>query len=433
MNGKGGQPPLEGKDPKVFGACDTMPPDPDPLPPSPYQPLPRRYDDKPGDRFKEVLGRGGSWSKECGGPYCYGVPIYRQYLTGKSGHNDKGEVIGTPTREWSTWYDNQCGTQAATNDKCNFPFARMNGASEWQRDVMTVNNGKFYIDTTRSKDGQLFSEALGKPGEPTEAYVECSKQTSGNCQPRSVNVFEATKTYMVFFLFAKNDTQTKNYTKQTYQIYVGEGFKPDTGFKGVKITGTENRFKYDEWTTPWKAEMIGSDGKPNPTGDILQVTVDFSQVTGVQFDPKKAISETCKPASFCQWGMARIGGAGACDTSLKDNDPRVVMNPNLKNIAKKICSEWAVKDLDCPAGGCLGFAFTLPDKFEAKNQYKRPTPEDIKDTDSVWSKFSFKQAGQSASDCTYDDGKNTPGKGSCGVPDCANGMGNPPFCDKPTQ
>jgi hypothetical protein len=108
------------------------------------------------------------------------------------------------------------------------------------------------------------------------------------------------------------------------------------------------------------------------------------------------------------------------------------MNPNLKNIAKKICSEWAVKDLDCPAGGCLGFAFTLPDKFEAKNQYKRPTPEDIKDTDSVWSKFSFKQAGQSASDCTYDDGKNTPGKGSCGVPDCANGMVNPPFCDKPT-
>jgi len=170
--------------------------------------------------------------------------------------------------------------------------------------------------------------------------------------------------------------------------------------------------------------LIGADGKPNQNGDILQVTVDFSQVTGVEFDPKKATTETCKPASFCSWK------GNTCGCSLKPGDPRLLINPKLKDICEKTCNEWAVKDLDCPKGGCLGFAFTLPDKFEAKDQYKRPKPEEIKDTDEVWSKFSFTQ-GKGAGDCTYDDGKNTPGKGSCGVPDCANGMGNPPFCDKP--
>src|SRR5204863_3659454 len=87
-----------------------------------------------------------------------------------------------------------------------------------------------------------------------------------------------------------------------------------------------------------------------------------------------------------QWsGMASIGGGGSCETSLKDNDPRVVINPNLKNIAKKICSEWAVKAIDCPAGGCLGFSFTLPASAKfADDSYHRPRPDEIDITTAPW-------------------------------------------------
>ena len=33
-------------------------------------------------------------------------------------------------------------------------------------------------------------------------YVECANKKSGACEPRSINVFEPGKTYVVFFLFA---------------------------------------------------------------------------------------------------------------------------------------------------------------------------------------------------------------------------------------
>lgn len=396
---------------RPFGACgsETAPDHP--------------ADDKQaGARFDKNQFRGGTWSRDCAGPYCYGVPIYRQYLTGK-----KGKDASSSTREWLTWYNNKCDPPTDGNGvvkpECNFPFARMAGASEWQRSLMTVNNGKFYIDTTAKQETQQISPALGRKDNAFEDYVECSQRpTGGNCSKRSVNLFEKDKTYLVFFLFAKKDT------KQVYQIYVGKDFKPDTGFKGVKITDTNLRFKYVDWTTPWKAEMV--EGSTKGVKDILQVTVDFSQVTGIELDPKKATSATCKPASFCQWGLAQLGGSGTCRTSLKDNDPRVLINPALKTIAEKVCGEWAVKDLDYPAGGALGFRFTLPGTFAADDKYHRPLPEAIPDNDTVWSKFSLK--GVSAGDCTYTDA-NTPGKGSCGVPDCANAMGNPPFCDKPAS
>jgi hypothetical protein len=329
---------------------------------------------------------------------------------------------------------------------CKFPFTRMNGANEWQRDVLTVNNGKYFIDTTVSKDTQQKTTDLGRPGTVQDNYVECSERKSGHCEQRSVNVFMGGKSYFLFFLFAKANT------KQTYQIYVGKDFKLSAdAFKGIRITGTDKRFKYVNWadSTDWQSASAAVSKKPlfaqlvseqdttkvDPAGGILQVTVDFSKVTGVHFNPKKAISETCKPASFCQWsGMASIGGDGSCETSLKDNDPRVVINPNLKNIAKKICSEWAVKAIDCPAGGCLGFSFTLPASAKfADDSYHRPQPDEIDITTAPWNlRFTPVGSAVAGAECFYDAKSNRVpdpvSSSQCKVSDCGMGEKWAPFC-----
>jgi hypothetical protein len=148
-----------------------------------------------GGRWLKKDMRGGTWSRDCAGPYCFGVPIYRQYLTSDtSGKND---------REWQTW-SSKCKkpTDDATGKvqkDCNFPFARMSGASVWQRDVMTVNHGKFYIDTTVSAGVQQTTDDLGNKKDAAAVYVECDVKkkagTGGNCEPRSVNVFQENQTY----------------------------------------------------------------------------------------------------------------------------------------------------------------------------------------------------------------------------------------------
>jgi hypothetical protein len=310
----------------------------------------------------------------------------------------------------------------------------MAGAKQWQRNIMTVNNGKYFIDTARSEKTQKETDDLGAKTDWNADYVECSVKESQkldtqnlpdaiNCQQRSVNVFQKNQTYFVFFLFAQADT------KQIYQIYVGDGFNKDdkNQLSGIKVTYTDGHFRYVDSDHQWQAEMIaGADGK----NDILQVTVDFSKIPKVGntdvktlFDPNpnSAVNnQTCKPISFCTWK-----GAKNCACALADNDPRVLLNPDLKEICTKTCGEWAVKDLDGVAlkpddknafeTARYGFRFKLPGGFEAKDQYKRPQPTDIKnDTDikdtierknawDRWNKILFNPvAANLAGDCAYD-------------------------------
>jgi len=69
---------------------------------------------------------------------------------------------------------------------------------------------------------------------------------------------------------------------------------------------------------------------------------------------------------------------------LDAGQPGVTINPGaknplkttLQNDASRACSTWAIKDLDCPTRGCLGFSFTLPDqsKFKADATLTNPSP-----------------------------------------------------------
>jgi hypothetical protein len=59
----------------------------------------------------------------------------------------------------------------------------------------------------------------------------------------------------------------------------------------------------------------------------------------------------------------------------------VLASPTLKASCQQACQTWAVKDLDCPPAGCLGFSFTLPPGFQAADQNKRPSPTPFPTTD----------------------------------------------------
>ena len=188
---------------------------------------------EPASRVLQSVGRGGIWSQECTNPACYGVPLYRQFLTGNDGTN------GQPrTGEWITWVDKKCDTPNPPDPvQCRFPFVRMGGQATYQRSSLTANHGAYYIDTTVPRDIQYGSAEMPS-GEPFTTIVPCEFNPNGPCQPRSVNVFQGEQTYTVYFLYTKSGAHA---TQQSYQVYVGDRFNPKTDVQAVKVglnTGT---------------------------------------------------------------------------------------------------------------------------------------------------------------------------------------------------
>jgi cell migration-inducing and hyaluronan-binding protein len=270
------------------------------------------------------------WNSECSNESCYGVPLYRQYLT---------------TAEKKHWDDN-CSLEAdKKSDKCRWPFIRMAGANIQQRQTMTMNNGVYYLDTTVSELQQQ-----------NEDFTHTGKGG------RLVNVFRKNQPYNVFFLY------TTKTTVQTYQIYVGENFmKDNTGKYGARGVGRMNVNSAPLVFTPDQSvKGITFDDSLVKSKGILTVKVNFGEVTELDPTPE----ELCQPRSFCKPSADKK----QCVMALSENDPILIANRNLKGDVEAACKNWAVKDLDCPRSGCLGFSFTLPDDFDAKDQYKRPDP-----------------------------------------------------------
>jgi cell migration-inducing and hyaluronan-binding protein len=286
-------------------------------------------------------GEGGIWSSECTNQRCYGVPLYRQYLVG----DDQKK-----TGEWTHWFGNECNDpQKQKLAQCRWPFMRMAGQNLYQRETLTANHGTYYLDTA-VKIGTQQGEPFSQPPQ------------------NDFNLFQEDQTYYMFFLYAKKETH------QSYQIYVGKGFNTASMLKAVRGSlanapvifsdykdGSGNPQPHPSWlTTP--ANPVDGNG-------VLTVSIDFTGLT--ELDPSAA--NLCEPHSFCK----AVGNT--CRTALAQdgsNSPAVKANKDLWAEADAVCKTWAVKDLDCPAKGCLGFAFTLPHGFKADDQGQaaRPSP-----------------------------------------------------------
>jgi cell migration-inducing and hyaluronan-binding protein len=278
------------------------------------------------------------WGSSCSNENCYGVPLYRQYLTGTKDPDKKNS-----TREWKRWQDNGCDVNGSKQE-CRWPFIRMAGADISQRETLTVNNGLYFLDTTVSKEVQQ-TEKFKHPRECPRDNPQCEVQV------RSVNVFKGDKTYHMFFVYAKRSS------RQKYQIFVGKSFNQTNGFKQIRMIIETKQLTHmppitnKVWATP-DYSRVADQG-------ILTVDVNFADLETLDPTSKNGL---CRPRTFCQ------PQGDSCVSALNEND-RLYAESNA------VCRNWAVKDLDCPLDGCPGFSFTLPQNFEIDAKgYHRPAP-----------------------------------------------------------
>ena len=85
----------------------------------------------------------------------------------------------------------------------------MAGMNICQRETMNVNHGQYYVDLTASAATQ--AKPIVRPA----------------AAPKK-NIFIGGKKYDFFLVYAKKNTE------QTYQMYVGSGFDPNTGVKLIR-------------------------------------------------------------------------------------------------------------------------------------------------------------------------------------------------------
>jgi hypothetical protein len=194
------------------------------------------------------------------------------------------------------------------------------------------------------------------------------------------NVFSPGETYTLFFLYLKPETH------QTYQIYVGTKFKKDA-LKAVQVQIPHANFKIDPLSGPLPP-WLKPDWSAVETTGILTLETNFAKDGSVaeSLKPKPA-NGLCQPHEFCR------ADGDKCVGNVAENDPRfwvvgghVTYGPTEANA---ICSQWAVKDLDCPTSGCLGFQFTLPSEFEADAKPDAPSPHRPKPESFPESKIQF--------------------------------------------
>jgi hypothetical protein len=278
-----------------------------------------------------------NWSEDCANNVCFGVPLYRELITGS-----------------------EKTARAAVS------AIRMMGESFFQRNTLTVNNGAYYMDTTVTKAKQLDLHAGN--------FTEFQGSTATN--PR---------VYNVFLLFAKSSTA------QTYDIYVGPNFDKATDVKLVranisakKITFTSSDTLPPTWSKDYKNGVL-----------TVTVNMNFPQfITDYNAERKR----DCQPNSFCTWtGTPEAGSCGCNAAAIDYPDPNLInecngtndknIDPTAPSKPLSLCS-WSVADVVCPDGGCYGFSFKLPAGFPGPKPGLPPAgncfPGPPKTPDSPW-------------------------------------------------
>ena len=265
------------------------------------------------------------WDSNCGNQNCYGVPLYRENLL-------SGETSAVPIR--------------------------LMGQDKYQRSSLTTNNNRYYIDTTPS--------------------LKVQDTPSGNFPINYINVFMGGKTYYVFLLFAKTTTI------QTYDLYVGKNFNPDSQDQ-LWLTRVELPSAYNfkkAGPIPNAAENVSY----NKSTGVLSVTLNMSEIPDFETGYSAAQKSGCQPTTFCKW-VGNVPGGDNCQCANSIfSPPSATFQTDECSSTNGICS-WATKDVDCPEGGCVGFGVKLSDSFQASDSPPNPAPTTQpfpSGADSVW-------------------------------------------------
>jgi hypothetical protein len=265
-------------------------------------------------------GCGSMWSEDCATPECYGVPLYREYLTGTEDNMEDTMKNKPPKPERLLWP----------------PNIRMAGESFCQRSSLTLNHGKYYIDTTTKRDRQN-----GFP---------------------NVNVFEKNQKYDVFLVYAKPDT------KQSYSFYYGSGLdkkKAEAAVGLIRVKVPDKKLIIE--TVPGSSPIL----KATYSDPLMTVTLDLSTLAD---EYKTTAMNECLPETFCRWDTLTKKCVG--------KSPQEVAQPLSQGELDVACG-YAGEDITCPTGGCIGFQLTLPENFEA-NDTTPPQASCFPTVDNPW-------------------------------------------------
>lgn len=210
--------------------------------------------------YPKCSGAGGtclaSWAQPCTNQQCYGVPLYRQFLT---------------NAEYTAWQENPQ----------NRPSIRMMGQDTGQRSTMTVNHGNYYIDTT-----------LNAANQPVP----------------NKNVFLANQPYYIYLLFATPQT------KQTYSMYIGDVTQAEAYAAVVPGTVDISTAKYVFSPNPSGNWITKSYNEKN---GVLTVTIDLSGQQDV-FNTDRP--QFCQPQTYCSihsdGSCGCRSGSGCTDNSV---------------------------------------------------------------------------------------------------------------------
>jgi hypothetical protein len=237
----------------------------------------------------------------------------------------------------------------------------MLGGQGGQAPYLTANNGVYYIDTNKQEAGaSCFEQAIFmQPG------------------------FAAGQAYVLYNLFANENTNV------TYQLYVGDGF---TGGQWVLVQphvfNTDGTLgANDTLVTPITDAAVVTELNKGVTvtpAGILQAVFNHSAIGQSYLFSSKSASDVCLPRDICQIDTSTNS---SCTIQAQPSflDGNLTDYNDYKTDMTTICTYWATATAgrksqpntpgadqddpifaDCPAGGCLGYMFTLPSGFTPK-------------------------------------------------------------------
>lgn len=212
-----------------------------------------------------------AWGDECsagsGPTSCYGVPLYRQYLT-----------------------DDEYTKYETDKDKFERPQIRMMGQATGQRSTLTVNHGKYYIDD------------------------QVTRQTQEKSGATEWNIYLPGQTYYTYFVYANSDMD------QIYQMFVGYGKNKQTveaSVKQFRVILNNQNYVFNPADGDAKFLTVTYDDRPLPTGTgLVTIEVNLSAYAS-EFTNDKA--KFCQPTTYC----APSGDQCGCAPGTECTDPSV--------------------------------------------------------------------------------------------------------------
>ena len=219
--------------------------------------------------------------------------------------------------------------------------AFMMGAQNGQAPYLTDADGTYYLDTDSA--GQSPTCIAGNDHVPPSNFRAAP--------------FTAGQSYVLYQLFASDDART------TYQFYGGGA---DGQWVWVQphvstATGPANNLAVTPITDPTLVAQLDANITTHADG-VVEIVFDSSLLADRFAFTARPAGEQCVPLDACQ--VSTDGSHCTLASGFAE--------PELADTVRAICETWATRVAgttpdsqglslsDCPADGCLGYAFTLP-------------------------------------------------------------------------